>query len=168
MLSDSYGSLEWYRNLSEADKAYASTYGRDALIQKHKREAEAQQQQEQNQVEEPIEEEQVEESEPIDEIAEQKKRILTKIEQKIDLEDELSDLLSDSQWRDVFANFVIAVNAVANGECGYFVQVVTSNGEGKVNVTRKFVDKDGKEIKPITVFSRMQAELYLGKAEGNE
>ena len=52
-MSDSYGSLEWFRNLSEGDKAYVSIYGRDALIQKQKREAEFQQLQEQQQVKEP-------------------------------------------------------------------------------------------------------------------
>jgi len=110
--------------------------------------------------------EEVEETtEPIDEIAETKLRILQKLENQIDFEDEFSDLLSDPQWRNVFAKFVVAIKAVANGECGYYVQVVTPNGEGKVNVTSKFTDKDGSEIEPITLFRRMQSELYLGKTD---
>ena len=62
-MSDSYGSLEWFRNLSEADKAYASTYGRDNLIQKQKREQQLQPQP----MEETEESEQQEETEEMEE-----------------------------------------------------------------------------------------------------
>jgi len=123
----------------------------------------------QNQVEEPEELETEEsEPEPIDEIKETKLRILQKLESQIDFEDEFSDLLSNPEWRQIFANFVVAIKAVANGEAGYFVQIVTPNGKGKVNITSKFTDKDGKEIEPITLFRRMQAELFLSSETKGE
>ena len=61
-MSDSYGSLEWFRNLSEADKGYLAIYGKDALFQKQKREAEVQQQQVEQQETEETEESEAEET----------------------------------------------------------------------------------------------------------
>lgn len=161
-MSDSYGSLEWYRNLSEADKAYASTYGRDALIQKQKREAEAQQQQEQQQVEEsePEVEEQVEESEEESEPQpdpfleqkanqlEQKQRILDELERQVSEQNEFSDYLAVPEWREVLRDYIGAVNFVIQGYANYFTEVITMNGE-KLDFDFQFFDKNGKKIERV-------------------
>ncbi|MGD0644387.1 MAG: hypothetical protein ABSA75_05730 [Candidatus Bathyarchaeia archaeon] len=166
-MSDNYGSLEWYRQLSDTDKAFASTYGRSALIQKQKREAEFQQQQEQQQVEEPQVEEQVEESEEesepqIDplleekkELLEQKKRIMDKLENEIDekhVTDEiLAEYLAVPAWREIFLDYIRATGMLLDGYADYFLH--TSIRKGDV-IDREFeFYKNNKLVTVDTTFS---------------
>lgn len=167
-MSDSYGSLEWYRNLSEADKDYASIYGRDALIQKQKREAETQQQQEQQQVEEPIEEEQVEESEEVQESEpqidplleekqsqlEQKQRILDKIENQLDREQSEDEvfrtILAVPEWRELLIDYVKSIQMLLDGWAEYYIYTCQRNGD-KINGAYEFY-KNHKQVTVDTEF----------------
>lgn len=178
-MSDSYGSLEWFRNLSEADKAYASTYGRDNLIQKQKREAEAQQQQEQQPIEESEqheteESEQQEETEEMEETEtiedplleekqnqlEQKQRILDKIEKQVDIENAFAEIIAVPEWREVLGDYIQAIQFVISGYASYFTQLITKNGE-KLDFDFQFYDKNGKKIE------RVNPEVAVQPVEGD-
>lgn len=161
-MSDNYSSLEWYRQLSDSDKAYASTYGRSALIAKQKREAEAQQQQEQaEEVEETEPEEQPEEVEETETIEdpffeqkqsqlEQKQEILDKLEKLVDEQTEFSDYLQVPEWREVLRDYKNAIEFVLKGYAKYFIQAVKIDEKNqRLHFTIEYYDKDGKEIHPV-------------------
>lgn len=178
-MSDSYGSLAWYRNLSEADKGYASIYGRDALIQKQKREAETQQQQEQQQVEEPIEEEQVEESEEVQESEpiedplleekqsqlEQKQRILNKLENQLDREQSEDEvfrtILAVPEWRELLIDYVKSIQMLTDSYADYYLYTCQRKGD-KINHSYEFY-KDGKKVTVDTKFLTSSGEKTVAE-----
>lgn len=140
-------SMDEYRNLSDTDKAYVSTYGWDLYRKKRAREMA-----EESKVEEtePEPEEELEEEEPEpeddsleaqrkDEIHNRKLSILGNIEKrlaKMDAEDEVQPFVKDY----LFAIYLLSVGKVAS-----FVLEGKAKGKNFVR-SYKFYDKDGKEI----------------------
>ena len=163
-MSDNYSSLEWYRNLSEADKAYASTYGRDALIQKQKHEQQLQPQpMEETEETETEVEEQVEESieEPEDPFfeqkqsqMEQKQRILNKIENQLDREQSEDEvfrtILAVPEWRELLLDYVKSVRMLLDGWAEYYIYTCQRNGD-KINGAYEFY-KNHKQVTVDTEF----------------
>lgn len=166
-MSDSYGSLAWYRNLSEADKVFVASYGRDALIQKQKLE----QQQQPQQVEE-TEEEQVEETEETETIEdplfeqkqsqlEQKQRILDLLEKQANELNEFSNYLAVPQWREVIKDYINLVEFVIKGYANNFALLVKMSEDGqKLNFEHEFYDKTDKPIK------QLNPEVAIQSVEG--
>ena len=167
-MSDNYGSLEWYRNLSEAEKAYVATYGRDALIQKQKLEQPQQPQPMEETEQQETEESEAEETEEMEETEtiedpffeqkqsqmEQKQRILDKIENQLDQEQSEDEvfrtILAVPEWRELLIDYVKSVRMLLDRWADYYLYTCQRKGE-KINGAYEFY-KDHKQVTVDTEF----------------
>jgi hypothetical protein len=180
MLSDSYGSLEWYRNLSEADKTYLANFGRDALIQKQKAETQQQEQQQEPEVEEQVEESieepeefETEETETIEDPffeqkqsqMEQKQRILDKIEGQLDREQSEDEvfrtILAVPEWRELLLDYVKSIQMLLDGWADYYVYSAQKVGD-TIKKSYEFY-KNNKLVTVDTTFVTSSGEKTVGE-----
>ena len=96
--------------------------------------------------------EESEESEPIDEITEQKQRILDKIEQQLDVENEFADLVSVPEWQGLLTQYVFALRAVAKGIADYFLQTVRADPKNRLLHIDIDYYKNGLRVEPMEIY----------------
>lgn len=116
----------------------------EKLREAYKEEAEEEALEEENE-EEITEETEPEPIDPDEQLRQQKKRILDKIEKEVDLDDFWREVLSFPEWKDVLRTYYrIVAGAVQNHYASFTVSAVVKNGF--IEWTYRFFDADGKEI----------------------
>lgn len=100
----------------------------------------------------------IEESEAIDDLAEQKTRILDKIEAQLDVENEFADLVSAPEWRDILGQYVFAIRRLGDGTADYFLQTVRADPKNDKIHFEFIYYKNGLRVEPAQIYHSLVTE----------